>query len=485
MISQNNQLFGVILAGGSGTRFWPLSRSQYPKQVLHLLGSDSMLQATMGRLLPMIPLDQMAIVTNASQEPAIRLELYRKGWEGVQLWLEPQGKNTAAAVGLAAIRLQDQPDRIMAVFPADHHIEDQAGLLAALDQGAKLAQAGYLVTFGILPTRPETGYGYIKAAEPVDIDQRAFKCARFIEKPDLARAQSFVTEGDYYWNSGMFMFRVDTILQALARYVPELYGGLRLLAENNQPTVLAEVYQTFPHLSLDHGVLEQAENVAVVPVDLGWSDVGTWRAVQELFPADARGNVILGRALDRDSRDCLIYTQERLVATLGLDQVMVVDTPDATLVCHRDRVQEVKDLVDELNHQNCAETQEHRTVKRPWGQYTVMDEGLGYKVKQIVVEPGKRLSLQLHHHRAEHWVVVQGIAQVTIGREYKPVPANESVFIPPLTPHRLENFGPEPLRLIEIQTGAYLEEDDIVRLEDDFWRVAPEAEQPTNQIIKS
>ncbi|MBW2123665.1 MAG: mannose-1-phosphate guanylyltransferase/mannose-6-phosphate isomerase, partial [Deltaproteobacteria bacterium] len=445
MISQDNQLFGVILAGGSGTRFWPLSRSQYPKQVLHLLGSDSMLQATMGRLLPMIPLDQMAIVTNASQEPAIRLELYRKGWEGVQLWLEPQGKNTAAAVGLAAIRLQDQPDRIMAVFPADHHIEDQAGLLAALDQGAKLAQAGYLVTFGILPTRPETGYGYIKAAEPVDIDQRAFKCARFIEKPDLARAQSFVTEGDYYWNSGMFMFRVDTILQALARYVPELYGGLRLLAENNQPTVLAEVYQTFPHLSLDHGVLEQAENVAVVPVDLGWSDVGTWRAVQELFPADARGNVILGRALDRDSRDCLIYTQERLVATLGLDQVMVVDTPDATLVCHRDRVQEVKDLVDELNHQNCAETQEHRTVKRPWGQYTVMDEGLGYKVKQIVVDPGKRLSLQLHHHRAEHWVVVQGIAQVTIGQEYKPVAANESVFVPPKTPHRLENLTAEPL----------------------------------------
>ncbi|MFP3867808.1 MAG: mannose-1-phosphate guanylyltransferase/mannose-6-phosphate isomerase [Desulfobacteraceae bacterium] len=478
MKSENNSLFGVILAGGSGTRFWPLSRSQYPKQVLHLLGSDSMLQATIGRLLPLIPLEQMAIVTNASQEQAIRLELYGKGWDGVQLWLEPQGKNTAAAVGLAAIRLQTQPDCVMAVFPADHHIQDQAGLLSALDTGARLAQAGCLVTFGILPHRPDTGYGYIKAGEPLDDEPDACKCARFIEKPDLERARAFVAEGNYYWNSGMFMFRPDTVLQALARYVPGLYQGLMVLQKNDNPAVLEQVYHDFPNLSLDHGVLEQADNVAVVPVDLGWSDVGTWRALHELFPHDNQGNVILGRALDWDSRDCLIYTQERLVATLGLDKVVVVNTPDATLVCHRDRVQEVKELVDELNHQNCAETREHRTVTRPWGQYTVMDEGLGYKVKQIMVDPGKRLSLQLHHHRAEHWVVVQGIAQVTIGREYKPVPANESVFIPPLTPHRLENLTSEPLRLIEIQTGAYLGEDDIVRLEDDFWRGTTEAGHP-------
>ncbi|WP_449245252.1 mannose-1-phosphate guanylyltransferase/mannose-6-phosphate isomerase [Desulfobacca acetoxidans] len=480
MISQDSTLFGVILAGGSGTRFWPLSRSQYPKQVLHLLGSDSMLQATINRLLPLIPLEQMAVVTNAFQEQAIRLELYHKGWEGVQLWLEPQGKNTAAAVGLAATRLQTQPEYIMSVFPADHHIQDQAGLLSALETGARLAHAGYLVTFGILPTRPETGYGYIKAGVPLNAEKNSLVCARFVEKPDLERAQSFMREGNYYWNSGMFMFRVDAILQALARYVPTLHRGLMLLAENDQPALLEEVYQTFPNLSLDHGVLEQAENVAVVPVDLGWSDVGTWRAVQELFPADDRGNVILGRACDRDSGDCLIYSQERLVATLGLKQVIVVDTPDATLVCHRDRVQEVKDLVAELNQQNCVETREHRTVVRPWGQYTVMDEGLGYKVKQIVVEPGKRLSLQLHHHRAEHWVVVQGTAQVTIGCECKPVAANESVFVPPKTPHRLENLTSEPLRIIEIQTGTYLEEDDIVRLADDFWRSASDTTPQQN-----
>jgi mannose-1-phosphate guanylyltransferase/mannose-6-phosphate isomerase len=488
MITENTSCptFGVILAGGSGTRFWPLSRSQYPKQVLRLLGSDSMLQATIGRLLPWTPLERMAVVTNVSQEEVIRLELYRKGWDRLQLWLEPQGRNTAAAVGLAATRLQThQNDVIMAVFPADHYIQDQASLIEALNKGTEWARAGYLVTFGILPTRPETGYGYIKAEEPLNAAKTAFKCARFIEKPDSLKAQAFIAEGNYYWNSGIFMFRRDIILEALARYLPEVYQGLMLLPGKNDSEYLEEVYKGLPSLSIDYGVLERADNVVVVPVQMGWSDVGTWGAVYELsHQKDLRGNVILGRALDRGSHGCLIYGQERLVATLGLENIIVVDTPDATLLCHRDRVQEVKDLVAELHRQNCVETRQHPTVERPWGCYKVIDSGPGYQVKQIVVDPGKRLSLQLHQHRAEHWVVVQGTARVTIGGENIVVAANESVFIPRLTPHRLENLGQEPLRIIETQTGAYLEEDDIVRLADDYWRTQNDPQEGAEELGK-
>lgn len=468
-----NPLFAVILAGGSGTRFWPLSRSQYPKQVLRLLGSDSMLQATIARLLPRIPLARLAVVTNASQEEVIRLELYQKGWEEIHLWLEPVGRNTAAAVGLAAVRLLAQEgDPVMAVFPADHYIRDLDRLLQALDIGAAWAEQGYLVTFGLLPSRPETGYGYIKAAEPLDSTGLAYKCAKFMEKPDLATAAGFLAEGNYYWNSGIFMFRRDIILAALARHLPELSQGLKSLKPDYHPEALAEIYPGLPSISLDHGILERADNVVVVPVDMGWSDLGTWGAFLELFPPDESGNVVQGRILDRGSRDCLLYAQDRLVGTIGLNNLIVVDTPDATLICHREQVQEVKDLVAALDRQNCIEARQHATVQRPWGHYTVMDVGLGYKVKQIEVLPGKRLSLQMHRHRAEHWVVVQGEAQVTIGQEVRKVLANESVFVPPMTAHRLENQSAEPLRIIEVQTGPYVEEDDILRLADDFWRVS-------------
>jgi mannose-1-phosphate guanylyltransferase/mannose-6-phosphate isomerase len=430
-----------------------------------------MLQATIERLLPRIPLERLAVVTNASQVEVIRLQLHHKGWQKVQLWLEPQGRNTAAAVGLAAVLLGRQaPDCLMAVFPADHFIRDQESLLAALDRGAVWAAAGYLVTFGIPPTRPETGYGYIKQGAPLDVEAGIYSSEKFIEKPPLSQAQAFLKEGGYYWNSGIFLFRRQVLLEAFRQYLPELYQGLDRLQTSEDPPVLAEVYQYLPSISLDHGILEQAAKVAVVPVEMGWNDVGTWGALPDIFPKDAQGNVILGRALDRGSRDSIIYAQDRLVATIGLDHTIVVDTPDATLVCHRDRVQEVKDLVAELQRQQLVESEQHPTVERPWGRYTVMDEGPGYKVKQIIVEPGQKLSHQLHQQRAEHWVVVQGTARVTIGGETRLVATNESTYIPMKTPHRLENPGPEPLRVIEVQTGAYLEEDDIERLEDDYWR---------------
>jgi len=472
-------LFGIILAGGSGTRFWPLSRSQYPKQVLRLLGSESMLQATCGRLLPRIPPERLAVVTAASQADVIRLDLHRQGLTNVHLWLEPEGKNTAPAVGLAARLMGDEAGAdIMAVFPADHYIRDTAAFHQALEQGAALAQAGFLVTFGIIPTRPDTGYGYIKAGEPLAAG--GLKAAAFIEKPELSRARAFLQKGGYYWNSGIFLFRRDVFLENLARHLPDLHQGLESVGPGVSPESLAEAYRRFPSISLDHGLMEKADNVAVVPADMGWSDVGTWSALHELCPADASGNVILGRALDVDSRDSLIFTQDRLVATIGLKDMIVVDTADATLVCPRERVQEVKDLVAELNRHNHVESREHLTVERPWGRYTVMQGGPGYKVKKVVVDPGCRLSLQLHHRRAEHWVVVQGEALVTIGYEVRTVLPNQSVYVPVETAHRLENPGAKPLCLIEVQTGDYLEEDDIVRLEDDFWRVKEKAQKKSD-----
>jgi mannose-1-phosphate guanylyltransferase/mannose-6-phosphate isomerase len=463
-------LFGIILAGGSGTRFWPLSRSHYPKQVLRLLGSESMLQATIGRVLPLIPLEHLMVVTSATQEDVIRLELYRTGWDEIRLVTEPIGRNTAAAVGLAARLLPAENEPILAVFPADHHIQDPEAFLQALGRGAELAKAGFLVTFGILPVRPETGYGYIQCGSPVDSQGTAYSASRFIEKPPLAQAEAFVRAGSYYWNSGIFLFSRKTILEAMARHLPELDGRLNALQNELASPQFEAMYRNLPSVSLDHGVLEKVDNLVVIPLDVGWDDVGTWGALKNLFPPDDQGNVALGNTVNVDSKNCIIYAQDRLVATIGLDQMIVVDTPDATLVCPLNKVQEVKDLVAELDRREMVESSQHLTVERPWGSYTIIDAGDGYKVKEVVVHPGKRLSLQYHNQRAEHWVVVQGEAMVTLGQEISKITANESVYIPVKTPHRLENPGPAPLKIIEVQTGPYLEEDDIVRLNDDFWR---------------
>jgi len=352
----NIPLYGVILAGGWGTRFWPLSRSQYPKQVLRLLGSESMLQTTIQRLLPRISAPRQAVVTNAGQAELIHQELHSKGWDEVRIWIEPEGKNTAPAVGLAAVNLgAEAEDAVMAVFPADHFIRDQASLLQALDLGAHWAQAGYLVTFGIPPTRPETGYGYIKQGAPLDDQGKVYRTERFIEKPPLDRATEFLAAGGYYWNSGIFVFRRDVLLAAMSRYLPDLYRELTRLQVKEDRPPLAEVYQNCPSISLDHGILEKAENVAVVPVSMGWNDVGTWEAVHELFPRDERANVLLGRVLDQGSRDCILFAQNRLVATIGLERIIVVDTPDALLICPRERAQEVKKIVELLEAQGKLE----------------------------------------------------------------------------------------------------------------------------------
>ena len=476
MIDGNSpNIYGIILTGGSGTRFWTLSRSQYPKQVLRLLGPESLLQATISRLLPRIPLSHLAVVGNAAQADVINLDLFRNGLADIKLWLEPMGRNTAAAVGLAAVLLSKETDAdILAVFPADHHIGSQANLFQMLDRGAELAQAGFLVTFGITPSRPDTGYGYIKAGEAVGKEGYGFHCTEFIEKPELDRAQAFLREGNYYWNSGMFLFRRDVILAALAQHLPDLYQELNLVGEGKQS--LEEAYAKIPSISLDHGIMEKAGNVVVVPGDLEWSDVGTWEAFYSLLEKDTQGNAVVGRSEDLNSRNCLIFAQDRLVATIGLENVIVVDTADASLICHRERVQDVKHLVERLTRQNLAESVQHPMVERPWGYYRILAQGQFYKVKEIMVAPGKRLSLQLHRYRAEHWVVVEGTPMVSIDGESTAVPVNESVFVPINTSHRLENLGQKPVKIIEVQTGVYLEEDDIVRLDDDFWRLTNHAQ---------
>ncbi|MCL6622772.1 MAG: mannose-1-phosphate guanylyltransferase, partial [Syntrophobacterales bacterium] len=339
-------IFGVILAGGSGTRFWPLSRSQYPKQVLKLLGEESLLQATIARLLPLIPAERLAIVTGAAQEDAIRLELNHREWQGIHLWLEPEGRNTAAAIGLATVYLQDKwPDGVMAVFPADHYIVETEELLAALSYGARWADDGYLVTFGITPHKPETGYGYLELGEPLDPRGKAYHCRRFVEKPNLSQAKEFLAQGRFLWNSGIFMFRRDVIWEALKRHLPELTAKLAPLA-NGTGYDLPMIYATLPSISFDYGVMEKAEGVVTIPVQMKWSDLGSWGALYDLFPADPQGNLVLGQnAVDLGSEGCLFYSQSRLIATLGLKDTIVVDTPDAILICHRDRSQEVKELV--------------------------------------------------------------------------------------------------------------------------------------------
>ena len=368
--------------------------------------------------------------------------------------------------------LENEADTdVLAVFPVDHHIADQNRFFEALDQGAVLAEAGYLVTFGITPNCPDTCYGYIKAGEPLHEHDFGFSVSEFLEKPNADQTKSFLAEGNCYWNSGIFMFRRDVLLQAYFQHLPELYENLIPFLEGAKPLPsLTEIYEKLPSISIDHGIFEKADNVVVLPVDMGWNDVGSWGTLFDFFPQDENGNVLLGRVQEQDCQDSLFMSQKRLLATIGLKDTIVVDTADATLVCHRDRVHDVKDLVAAMNQKNVTETVIHPTVERPWGSYTVTDSGPCFQVKQIVVNPGKRLSLQLHHHRAEHWVVVAGTALVTLGSEIKEVASNESIYIPVETAHRLENPGSEPIRLIEVQTGSYLGEDDIVRLDDDFWR---------------
>jgi mannose-1-phosphate guanylyltransferase/mannose-6-phosphate isomerase len=475
-------LYPVIMAGGSGTRFWPLSRHLFPKQLLRIGGAQTMIQQTMKRVLGCAPVGNVLISTNGAQADLIRLQL--ADWKDDikhGFVLEPEGRNTAPAIGLAAIEIVARdPEGLMLVVPADHVVTGQREFETAVGLASELAGDGYLVTFGIKPIRPETGYGYIKPDTRVPLGKegklRGFRVEKFVEKPDAAKAARYLKAGTYFWNSGMFVWRAATILEEIRLHQPGLARGMDQIRELKRAAASAAaidaVYRGLSSVSIDNGVMEKSTKAAVVPVSFKWSDVGSWGSLDEVAEKDHAGNVIAGRVIDLESRRSIVYADRRVVATIGLTDMVVVDTPDATLVCPKSRAQDVKKVVDILKQQRAPEHLEHLTVQRPWGSYTVLEEGPGFKVKRVTVDPGGRLSLQLHHQRSEHWVVIAGTARVTRGDETFDLEIGQSTAIPAETKHRLENPGKETVHIIEVQNGPYLGEDDIVRFKDDYGRTA-------------
>jgi len=475
-------LYAVILAGGSGSRFWPLSRELYPKQLLKLIGDETMLQRTIRCAQKAVPTDQIYIVTHRKQWDAVRMQsAVVAPLAQDHLIAEPMAKNTAAAVGVAAVLLNRiDPEAVMVVMPADHMILKSGAFSKAVRMGSRLAMDGWLVTLGIKPNQPETGYGYIRRgarliSKSAGGGLTAFRVNRFTEKPDRATASRFLAQGGYYWNSGIFVWKAGAILAAIKEFQPALHKALKAVREAmgtpEEEKTIERVYEKLDSVSVDYGVLEHSHrNLAVLPVDMGWSDVGSWTAVEQIGKPDSSGNIRVGNVIDLESRNSILYADKRLVATIGLEDLVVVDTEDATLVCPKSRVQDVKKVVEALKQRNAEEHLVHRTVWRPWGSFTVLENGERYKIKRILVNPGARLSLQLHHQRSEHWVVVAGTARVTRGEEVFDLKVNESTYIPMNTKHRLENPGTVPLQIIEVQNGNYLGEDDIVRFQDDYGR---------------
>ena len=474
----------VILSGGSGTRLWPLSREKYPKQLLALLGADSLLQATARRIdgVRGVTLAQPMVVCNEEYRFVVAEQLRLIQRSGT-IVLEPKGRNTAPALTLAALAAtKNGADPVLLVMPADHVIPDETAFCHAVEHATALATKGTVVTFGIQPTAPETGYGYIESGAPVDA-QGARQLTRFVEKPDLVTAQSYLASGNYFWNSGLFVLRASVWVQALRLCRPDILDACQRAwadgkADGDFLRVDAATFGACPSDSIDYAVMERiaggrlpdAPPAAVIALAAGWSDVGAWDALWQVLPKDERGNAVQGDVLLHDTDNTLALSQRRLVACVGVRDLVVVETPDAVLVAHQEHTQDVKGIVDQLKAQGRSESALHRKVLRPWGSYDSVDAGERFQVKRIVVQPGASLSLQMHHHRAEHWIVVSGTARVTRDTETFLLSENESTYIPLGTTHRLENPGCVPLEIIEVQSGAYLGEDDIVRFEDIYGR---------------
>jgi len=465
----------VILSGGSGTRLWPLSRSAYPKQFLPLAGDRSMLQMTLDRLDGVPLLRPPVVVCNDRHRFLVAEQLHEGGIEGSSIVLEPMGRNTAPAVAVAAlVALEREDDPLLLVLPADHVIRDIEVFQATLAVAREEAEAGALVTFGIVPDRPETGYGYIRAGRE-NRRSGVFRVAEFVEKPDRQTAHQYVDSGQFYWNSGMFVFKARRYLEELERLAPDVLSACQA-AQRKAVTDLdfirldREAFSGCPNESIDYAVMERTDSAVVVPLDAGWSDVGSWSALLGITHGDAEGNVVLGDVIAEDTHNCYLRSEERLVATVGVTDHVVVETKDAVLVAHRDRVQDVKRIVEHLKAQGRDETDFHRRVYRPWGFFEGIAKAERFQVKHILVKPGASLSMQMHHHRAEHWIVVRGTARVTCDGESRLLSEDQSTYIPLGTVHRLENPGVIPLELIEVQTGSYLGEDDIVRFDDRYGR---------------
>ncbi len=466
----------VILSGGSGTRLWPLSRAALPKQLLPLASKFSMLQETVARLTDMAEMAAPLMVCNAEHRFMVAEQLRQINLKPAAIVLEPVGRNTAPAIAIAALMLkEDDPDALMLVLPADHLISDVAAFHTAIRHASAAAQTGQLTTFGIKAPTPETGYGYIRKGAALATDAATYQVSAFVEKPDLKTAQAYVASGDYYWNSGMFLFRASDFLAELELFRPDILDASRaaLTAAVQDLDFLrlgAAEFEACPAESVDYAVMERTTRAAVVPTDIGWNDIGAWTALWEVGDKDAVGNVVRGDVMLEGSANNFVRAESRMVAALGVSDLVIVETTDVVLVAHKDRVQDVKKLVDRLKAANRCEHLTHKQVFRPWGWYEGIDEGERFQVKRIMVKPGEKLSLQKHHHRAEHWIIVSGTARVTCGEEIELLTENQSTYIPLGTTHRLENPGKIDLHMIEVQSGSYLGEDDIVRFEDVYQR---------------
>ena len=467
----------VILSGGAGTRLWPLSRVLYPKQLLALTGERTMLQQTALRLSGLAAASPV-VVCNEAHRFLVAEQLRQLKMDTRAVVLEPFGRNTAPAIALAALaalKIAVGEDPELLVLPADHVIRDVPAFQKAVRSALSAVQQGKLVTFGIVPSAPETGYGYIQTGTETAAGAGLFQIARFVEKPNLERAQQFLKSGAYLWNSGMFMFRASRYLQELEKFAPQIARVCRFAFDNAKSDldfmrVDAKAFESCPSDSIDYAVMEKTSDAVVVPLAAGWSDVGSWSALHEACDSDNHGNVSRGDVISEDSNGNYLYAESRLVATVGLRDHVVVETKDAVLVAPKDRVQDVKKLVTRLKEAGRYEHSLHREVFRPWGSYDSIENGERFQVKRLKVKPGATLSLQMHHHRAEHWIVVSGTARITRGEEVFLLEENQSTYIPIGVKHRIENPGMIPLHIIEVQSGSYLGEDDIVRFDDRYGR---------------
>ena len=471
----------VILSGGSGSRLWPLSRKQYPKQFLALTGEHTLFQQTLSRLV-FEGMEPPVVVSNQEHRFIVQEQLEALNLKTQSILLEPFGRNTAPAVAIAAMKLlAEGRDELLLILPADHVIDDQRAFQRALALATNAAEKGEMVLFGIPANRPETGYGYIKAGDERGLPDGVIRVERFIEKPDEARAQQFVEDGGYFWNSGMFLFRASRFLEELKKHDADIYDTCLLTLERSQHdgdliSIDAATFECCPDNSIDYAVMEKTRRACVVPLSAGWNDVGSWSSIWEVHDKDDDGNVTMGDVMVHDSHNCLVHGNGKLVSVIGLEDIVVVETKDAMMIAHKDRVQDVKKVVNQLDAAGRSETQNHCQVYRPWGSYDSVDMGGRFQVKHISVKPGARLSLQMHHHRAEHWIVVSGTAQVTCDDNTFLLTENQSTYIPIASVHRLANPGKIPLEIIEVQSGSYLGEDDIERLEDVYGRTTENVE---------
>ena len=472
-----SKIFPTIMCGGSGTRLWPLSRSMYPKQFLPLTSDQSMLQETLARLPDNV--DRTTCICNEEHRFLVAEQL-RRVKHSATILLEPEGRNTAPAIALAALQITEtSPDGLMLVLASDHGIKDQSAFHQAITIAGKAAQEGKLVTFGIVPTHAETGYGYIKQGSLVETD--TFEVAEFVEKPNASLADEYLASKEYLWNSGMFMFKASTYLAALKEHRPDIYDACKNAMNSALPDLDfirpdKTAFLACASESVDYAVMEKTTKAVVVPLDAQWSDVGSYSALWDVCEQDEQGNVKKGDVLNVSTTNSYLHSENKLIATVGIDNLVVIDTPDAVMVANKDKVQEVKEIVSQLKLADRPETSFHRKVYRPWGNYDSIDIGERFQVKRITVSPGAKLSVQMHHHRAEHWIIVSGTAKVTIDEATTLMSENQSAYIPIGAVHALENPGKVPLEMIEVQSGSYLGEDDIVRFEDRYGRVPEKTE---------